>query len=996
MGRKSTSIDKNLSNSNKKLNKGKKYYRLLALAILVVSCSVACLAFLVYNMFFEDYLDETSTPISNIFWLIPNIYFLIQTIIFYKMRLIHMSLKDIPFEATNEKVNDLIMSKEQPYIVSVIPAYMEEPALLKRTLYGLCLQDYHNMMVVLLLGNDVYSKDQNVIANTKAVRKIVLEMKLEIRKQRQSIKRVLNYINDLTPKMQLYELGKLYSHIASWYSLKAVDIKNEDKHYPNEDFLINNTFIAKRDYFKNKANMCEMLANEKIHNSGNFEFNLSNAHEIIKKCLIELNNIFKISPSVFMRTKYDNLEQEKTKAGNLTAFSSLLGGVWSVKKNNNGRKLLLPDEKGIKIKEPKYFASFDSDTIVKPCYCVRKIAYMERKENSDVGLIQSPYVVPSPEPTPTASASGIQSYWFIPISVGLSALNSAFWLGFNGVFRFDAVKKMGSFITDTIIEDTQNSIKLKNLGYKVVTSPEENCMTFSPQDLKSLKIQRIRWSCGGFKIAKDLIFSMVRGTSGIKGFWQRFLAFNYVLGLNFLSIMMTSLYFLESPFKYRFYFFEALPFFLYLVSYVALLSSLAKYKFKNLVDGLAVSFFMNIYYLIGTVKSFVNLFDSEKNKVFMSTPRSKHDTSQIGYFEIFAISFILLWFWYRMVYQFAAHAYYDIFPIYQIMLILYGVERFHGWGKIAASINDFRKKGIINVLKNIKSNISVAINNSRFRNPIKFSMAFVLVFVIGFSTVAIGAERQKIKKHEADFNNYKTIFDENATPDAFEQLKRLGKGINLTGLDAPSEGDWGVTIKDEYFKTIREAGFDTIRLPVRWSDHASRFGSNKIDESFFRRIDRILIQAKKNNLNIVIDMHNYLELYVYPDKHKKRFINMWKQIASRYKEWDGSLYYEILNEPTQFLTPDKWNVLLKEAIKTIREIDSFHTIIVDAPLWGYSRGLDELDLPQEERNLIASSIHTHHHFLHIKEFYLLMMTLNTSKTLNGRDLPIRNWKYLIN
>jgi len=143
-------------------------------------------------------------------------------------------------------------------------------------------------------------------------------------------------------------------------------------------------------------------------------------------------------------------------------------------------------------------------------------------------------------------------------------------------------------------------------------------------------------------------------------------------------------------------------------------------------------------------------------------------------------------------------------------------------------------------------------------------------------------------------------------------------------------------------------------------------------------------------------MHNYLELYVYPDKHKKRFINMWKQIASRYKEWDGSLYYEILNEPTQFLTPDKWNVLLKEAIKTIREIDSFHTIIVDAPLWGYSRGLDELDLPQEERNLIAASIHTHHHFLHIKEFYLLMMTLNTSKTLNGRDLPIRNWKYLIN
>ena len=37
--------------------------------------------------------------------------------------------------------------------------------------------------------------------------------------------------------------------------------------------------------------------------------------------------------------------------------------------------------------------------------------------------------------------------------------------------------------------------------------------------------------------------------------------------------------------------------------------------------------------------------------------------------------------------------------------------------------------------------------------------------------------------------------------------KRLGRGINLgNALDAPKEGEWGVTLKEGYFKAIKEAG----------------------------------------------------------------------------------------------------------------------------------------------------------------------------------------------
>jgi endoglucanase len=59
------------------------------------------------------------------------------------------------------------------------------------------------------------------------------------------------------------------------------------------------------------------------------------------------------------------------------------------------------------------------------------------------------------------------------------------------------------------------------------------------------------------------------------------------------------------------------------------------------------------------------------------------------------------------------------------------------------------------------------------------------------------------------------------SPDPFRQNKLLGRGINLgNALDAPKEGQWGVMLKEEYFKIIKDAGFNSVRIPIRWSAHA--------------------------------------------------------------------------------------------------------------------------------------------------------------------------------
>ena len=49
---------------------------------------------------------------------------------------------------------------------------------------------------------------------------------------------------------------------------------------------------------------------------------------------------------------------------------------------------------------------------------------------------------------------------------------------------------------------------------------------------------------------------------------------------------------------------------------------------------------------------------------------------------------------------------------------------------------------------------------------------------------------------------------------AFKQNARLGRGVNLgNALEAPREGEWGVTLQEAYFDLIQQAGFTSVRVP---------------------------------------------------------------------------------------------------------------------------------------------------------------------------------------
>lgn len=193
------------------------------------------------------------------------------------------------------------------------------------------------------------------------------------------------------------------------------------------------------------------------------------------------------------------------------------------------------------------------------------------------------------------------------------------------------------------------------------------------------------------------------------------------------------------------------------------------------------------------------------------------------------------------------------------------------------------------------------------------------------------------------------------SPDAFAVNKLLGRGVNLgNALDAPEEGAWGFTLKEEYFQAVKDAGFDSVRIPVRWSAHAMNEPPYTIDPNFFNRVDWAVNCALSRNLPVMLNVHHYLELFSDPANHKDRFLALWKQIAERYKDYPDTLLLEPLNEPQGKVEVSEWNALLKQAIAVIRKSNPDRTIIAGPARANTIANLKSLEIPKDDRNIIVS------------------------------------------
>ena len=172
--------------------------------------------------------------------------------------------------------------------------------------------------------------------------------------------------------------------------------------------------------------------------------------------------------------------------------------------------------------------------------------------------------------------------------------------------------------------------------------------------------------------------------------------------------------------------------------------------------------------------------------------------------------------------------------------------------------------------------------------------------------------------------------------------KKLGVGINLgNAMDAIGlrdyrpdaeeleyEVSWGnPAIDREQLQAIREAGFQTVRIPVSWGEHMDEEGN--VSEVWMNRVQEVVDMALDENLYVVLNTHHEEWMNLMPGQEadiETRLRRLWQQIAVRFASYDEKLLFEGMNEPRQRDSEYEWN----EGTEELREmVNGLNTAFVE-------------------------------------------------------------------
>ena len=151
---------------------------------------------------------------------------------------------------------------------------------------------------------------------------------------------------------------------------------------------------------------------------------------------------------------------------------------------------------------------------------------------------------------------------------------------------------------------------------------------------------------------------------------------------------------------------------------------------------------------------------------------------------------------------------------------------------------------------------------------------------------------------------------------AKDAVKNMGVGWNLGNtLDANDasktwttteqhETCWGQPVtKPELMKMMKEAGFNSIRVPVTWYQEMDSEGN--VNEAWMNRVKEVVDYVIDNGMYCILNVHHdtgdgnthwiHASSTNY-NKNKAKFEKLWKQIAETFKDYDQHLLFEGYNE----------------------------------------------------------------------------------------------------
>jgi endoglucanase len=178
----------------------------------------------------------------------------------------------------------------------------------------------------------------------------------------------------------------------------------------------------------------------------------------------------------------------------------------------------------------------------------------------------------------------------------------------------------------------------------------------------------------------------------------------------------------------------------------------------------------------------------------------------------------------------------------------------------------------------------------------------------------------------------------------------VGTCINMGNtLEPPSEGAWGGRpARKADFARIKAAGFDTVRLPVRWHNKSLSTPPYTVDPKWMDRVQQIVDWALGAGLNVILNSHHFDPIHEDPLAVAEWHGGVWQQIAARFRDYpEDRLWFELENEPHKNFNHTNLLATLAPALKAVRALHPTRAVIIGGENWSGIRSLETLPLPDD-------------------------------------------------
>lgn len=186
----------------------------------------------------------------------------------------------------------------------------------------------------------------------------------------------------------------------------------------------------------------------------------------------------------------------------------------------------------------------------------------------------------------------------------------------------------------------------------------------------------------------------------------------------------------------------------------------------------------------------------------------------------------------------------------------------------------------------------------------------------------------------------------------------LGNTLEATGNGLGAETSWQPTLTtQQVIDAVKAAGFKSVRIPCSWDVHSV---NGVIDANWTARVKQVVDYCINDGLYVVLNDHwdgGWIEVQGFSKSTSSyqalnesditakisRLKEIWKQIATAFKDYDEHLLFAGLNEPFQEyslfstrhaeLTPIlvRYNQAFVEAVRATGGNNSQRTLVVQGP-----------------------------------------------------------------